>query len=39
MAMTILGTISIANAGQQDVRMALVAVLGCNLAWGMWWTA
>ena len=33
--MTILGTISIANAGQQDVRMALVAVLGCNLAWGM----
>ena len=35
MAMTILGTISIANTGQQDVRMALVAVLGCNLAWGM----
>lgn len=35
MAMTILGTISIANAGQQDVRTALIAVLGCNLAWGM----
>lgn len=35
MAMTILGALSIAHSGQQDVRMALVAVLGCNLAWGL----
>ncbi len=35
MSMTILGTLSIANAGQQDVRMVLLSVLGCNLAWGL----
>lgn len=35
MAMTILGALSIAHAGQQDVRLALISVLGCNLAWGL----
>lgn len=35
MAVTIVGSLSIANAGQNEVRTVLVAALGCNLAWGM----
>jgi len=35
MAVSIVGALSIANAGQQDVRTALIAALGCNLAWGL----
>jgi len=35
MAVTIVGSLSVASAGKNDVRTVLVAALGCNLAWGM----
>jgi hypothetical protein len=35
MAMTFIGSVNVATAGQQEVRTALVAALGCNLAWGL----
>ena len=35
MAATIIGSMSVAGAGQQEVRTVLVAALGCNLAWGL----
>jgi VIT1/CCC1 family predicted Fe2+/Mn2+ transporter len=35
MAVTIVGSISIAEAGRNDVRTVLIAALGCNLAWGL----
>jgi len=35
MAMTFTGTVSVANAGDQDVRQLLYAAVGCNLAWGI----
>jgi hypothetical protein len=35
MAMTFTGTVSVANAGEQDVRELLYAALGGNLAWGI----
>ena len=35
MAVTIVGSISIATAGSDDVRTVMVAALGCNLAWGL----
>jgi len=35
MAMTIVGSLSIANAGRNEVRTVLAAALGCNLAWGL----
>ena len=35
MAMTSTGTVSVANAGQQDIRDLLYAAVGCNLAWGI----
>ena len=35
MAITIVGSLSIATAGRNDVRTVLVAALGCNLAWGL----
>jgi VIT1/CCC1 family predicted Fe2+/Mn2+ transporter len=35
MAVTIVGSLSIATAGQQEVRTVLSAALGCNLAWGL----
>jgi VIT1/CCC1 family predicted Fe2+/Mn2+ transporter len=35
MAMTFIGSLSVATAGQQDVRTAMIAALGCNLAWGL----
>jgi VIT1/CCC1 family predicted Fe2+/Mn2+ transporter len=35
MAVSIVGALSIASAGRQDVRTALIAALGCNLAWGL----
>jgi VIT1/CCC1 family predicted Fe2+/Mn2+ transporter len=35
MAVTIVGSLSIATAGQADVRTALVGALGCNVAWGL----
>ncbi len=35
MAVTIVGSLSIATAGHSDVRVTLAAALGCNLAWGL----
>lgn len=35
MAVTIVGSLSIASTGQQEVRTATKAALGCNLAWGL----
>lgn len=35
MAVTIVGSLSIATAGKEDVRVAMLAALGCNLAWGL----
>lgn len=35
MAVTIVGSLSIASAGRNDVRTVLMAALGCNLAWGL----
>jgi VIT1/CCC1 family predicted Fe2+/Mn2+ transporter len=35
MAVTIVGSLSIATAGQSEVRTILAAALGCNLAWGL----
>ena len=35
MAVTIVGSLSIASAGDAEVRTVLVAALGCNIAWGL----
>ncbi len=35
MAMTFTGTVSVANAGEQDLHELLYAALGSNLAWGI----
>ena len=35
MAVTIVGSISIATAGREDMRSITIAALGCNLAWGL----
>ena len=35
MAVTIIGSLSVATAGRADVRTVLGAALGCNLAWGL----
>ena len=35
MAVTFVGSISIATAGRDEVRTVLIAALGCNLAWGL----
>jgi len=35
MAVTIIGALSIAAAGRNEVRTVLYAALGCNLAWGL----
>jgi len=35
MAVTIIGSLSIATAGKEDVRTVMMAALGCNLAWGL----
>ncbi|MGA8051869.1 MAG: hypothetical protein WCA09_16940 [Burkholderiales bacterium] len=35
MAVTVIGSLSIAAAGRGEVQEALVAALGCNLAWGL----
>jgi len=34
MVLTFTGSLSVANAGHEDVRTMLTAALGCNLAWG-----
>ena len=35
MVLTFTGTISVSNAGRQDLRELIWAALGCNLAWGL----
>ncbi len=35
MAMTFIGSLSVATAGRDDARLMLVAAFGCNLAWGL----
>ena len=35
MAVTIVGSLSIATAGKEEVRTVMMAALGCNLAWGL----
>lgn len=35
MALAITGSISVASAGEQEVRSMLFAALGCNIAWGL----
>ena len=35
MAVTVLGSLSIVKAGNNEVRTATAAALGCNLAWGL----
>jgi hypothetical protein len=35
MAVTIVGSLSVATAGRDEVREVTVAALGCNLAWGL----
>jgi hypothetical protein len=35
MAMTFIGALNVAEAGQAEVRKVLIAALGCNIAWGM----
>jgi len=35
MVLTFTGSLSVANAGHQDVRTTLIGALGCNFAWGI----
>ncbi len=35
MAMTFIGAMNVATAGRQEVRSAMIAALGCNVAWGL----
>lgn len=35
MAMSFIGSISVASDGREEIRTLLVAALGCNLAWGL----
>jgi len=35
MVLTFTGSLSVAEAGREDVRAMLVGALGCNLAWGV----
>ena len=35
MALTFTGSLSIAEAGRDDVRAMLIGALGCNIAWGI----
>src|SRR3982750_2486490 len=35
MVLTFTGSLSVAEAGREDVRTMLIAALGCNLAWGI----
>jgi VIT1/CCC1 family predicted Fe2+/Mn2+ transporter len=35
MAMSFIGSVSVATDGREEVRTLLVAALGCNLAWGL----
>ena len=35
MALTFVGAVAVAESGREEVRAALYAALGCNLAWGL----
>src|SRR4051794_5734050 len=35
MVLTFTGSLSVAEAGRDDVRAMLVGAIGCNLAWGV----
>src|SRR3954463_6430388 len=35
MAMTFIGAMNVATAGQEEVRTVMKTALGCNLAWGL----
>ena len=35
MAVTIIGSLSVATVGQAEIRTVLAAAIGCNLAWGL----
>src|SRR5688572_27252074 len=35
MVLTFTGSLSVAEAGREDVRMMLIGAIGCNLAWGI----
>src|SRR5215467_5045006 len=35
MVLTFTGSLSVAEAGREDIRAMLIAALGCNLAWGV----
>ena len=35
MAMTFIGALNVAEAGQGEVRKVMIAALGCNVAWGL----
>lgn len=35
MTMTFTGTLSVAKAGRDDVRVMFIGALGCNIAWGI----
>jgi hypothetical protein len=35
MALTFTGTLDVASAGNEDVRLLLVGTIGCNIAWGL----
>lgn len=35
MVLTFTGSLSVADAGQDDVRRMLIGAIGCNLAWGV----
>ena len=35
MALTFTGSLSVAEAGREEVRTVLIGALGCNLAWGL----
>ena len=35
MVLTFTGSLSVAEAGRDDVRAMLIGALGCNLAWGI----
>lgn len=35
MAMSFVGSLSVASAGREELRTLLIAALGCNLAWGI----
>jgi hypothetical protein len=35
MAMTFIGALNVAQAGEGEVRKVMIAALGCNIAWGL----